>query len=389
MAKILYVQYTNPGGYPPLQHSSRILADAGWKVLFLGTGAYGANALEFQGHPNIRVRRMRFCPAGWRQKLHYAAYCAWVLCVAIGWRPQWVYASDLLSCPVAFLLASLLGMRVVYHEHDSTDGPRARGGLAQAARGALLRKAALCVFPNEGRGSALLAGEEVPWVVVRNCPQVSEIREPVTRSQAGDILVYYHGNISSSYLPLTIIQAVAWAPGVRLRVIGYETVGAEGHIAALRAEADRLGVRNRLDIRSAMPRADLMKLCAECDVGLSLMPTCGKNFNEQYMVGASNKAFDYLACGLPLLVSDLPDWRSMFVDPGYGLSCNPEDPKSIAAAIRWLVEHPEQMRVMGENGRQRILSEWNYENQFRPVLSLIVNHQTDGATEESRVGNAV
>jgi hypothetical protein len=31
--RILYVQYTNPVGYPPLEHSSRILADAGLQIL--------------------------------------------------------------------------------------------------------------------------------------------------------------------------------------------------------------------------------------------------------------------------------------------------------------------------------------------------------------------
>jgi hypothetical protein len=33
--KTLYLQYTNPAGYPPLEPSSRILANEGWQVLFL------------------------------------------------------------------------------------------------------------------------------------------------------------------------------------------------------------------------------------------------------------------------------------------------------------------------------------------------------------------
>jgi hypothetical protein len=49
------------------------------------------------------------------------------------------------------------------------------------------------------------------------------------------------------------------------------------------------------------------------------MPTCSRDRNEQAMSGASNKAFDYLVCGLAVLVSNLPDWRSTFVEPGYGL----------------------------------------------------------------------
>ena len=48
MRRILYVQYTTPAGYPPLEHSSRILADRGWEVQFLGSGASGdADAFKF------------------------------------------------------------------------------------------------------------------------------------------------------------------------------------------------------------------------------------------------------------------------------------------------------------------------------------------------------
>src|SRR5262249_15965707 len=106
--RILYIQYTNPAGYPPLEHSSRILADAGWKVEFLGTGALGAE-LRFPPHPNITTRQMAFCPAGWRQKLHYFRFALWVLGWALWRRPRWVYASDLLSCPVALVLSFLPG----------------------------------------------------------------------------------------------------------------------------------------------------------------------------------------------------------------------------------------------------------------------------------------
>src|SRR5438552_3463857 len=72
--RILYVQFTNPAAYPPLEHSSRILADAGWDVMFLGTGALGADRLEFRPHRRIRVRRMPFVPGGWRQKVRYVGF---------------------------------------------------------------------------------------------------------------------------------------------------------------------------------------------------------------------------------------------------------------------------------------------------------------------------
>ena len=116
--RILYVQYTNPAGYPPLEHSSRILADRGWQVMFLGTGAHGADSLKFPSHTNIEVRRWKFREPGLWQKLHFLAFNDWVLITALRWKPKWIYASDPFACPVALLL-KLIGFRVLYHEHDS------------------------------------------------------------------------------------------------------------------------------------------------------------------------------------------------------------------------------------------------------------------------------
>src|SRR5580765_6909970 len=91
--RVLYVQYTNPGAYPPIHHSARMLADAGFDVLMLGTVRDGS-PLTVPAHDRIRVELMRFEPAGWRQKLHYARFAAWIAAATLKYRPTWVYASD-------------------------------------------------------------------------------------------------------------------------------------------------------------------------------------------------------------------------------------------------------------------------------------------------------
>jgi spore maturation protein CgeB len=89
----------------------------------------------------------------------------------------------------------------------------------------------------------------------------------------------------------------------------------------------------------------------------------------KWMTGASNKPFEYLAGGMPLLVSELPTWREMFVQPGYGRACDPTDAESIRTAVRWYLDHPDDRRAMGEVGRQQLLTEWNYEKEFAPVMN--------------------
>ncbi len=378
--RILYLQYTNPACYPSLEHSSRILAEAGWEVLFLGTGGLGVDALRFPPDDRITVRQLPFRHAGWRQKLQYLGFCVWALVWALRWRPRWVYCSDPLSCPVALALTVLPGVRLIYHEHDSpTSG---NGGLQRNSRFArfvlwsrrrVARRAALCILPNQQR-MARFVGEmgNGPTVsCVWNCPSLEEVR-PSRAPSDGRLTVYYHGNIGPGYLPPSVLKAVAMLRGdLRLWIIGYETISTLHYRDFLKGEARRFGIGDCVEFLEPMPRYRLMKMCAESDVGLALVPRNDGDVNNLHMTGASNKPFDYLACGLALLVSDLPDWRRLYVDPGYGLACDPDDPKSIAAALRWFLEHPNEMRAMGERGRQRIAADWHYERRFAPVLELM------------------
>jgi len=161
---------------------------------------------------------------------------------------------------------------------------------------------------------------------------------------------------------------------VKLRVVGYETAGSREYVAELRQRALELGIKNRIEFLDPVPqRAELLAITLRSDIGLALMPLISADFNCETMTGASNKAFDYMACGLPVIVSDRPDWRAMFVEPGFAVGCDPGEPRSIANAIGSLLERPGYIRAMGEAGRQKIIEAWNYESMFGPVMQRLSN----------------
>jgi glycosyltransferase involved in cell wall biosynthesis len=377
--RVMYVQYMNPAGYPPLVHSARLLAGLGFDVLFLGTDAL-ADALTFPRHERIEVRLMPFQARGWRQKIHHARFVSWVLATALAWRPSWVYASDPLSCPAALLLKQLLGRRVVYHEHDSPSREAAEGGvgtrfqrLVMRARRSIARSADVCVLPSAERARrfADTTGRS-DALVVWNCPAKAEVSPAAHREADGTLRVLYHGSIVPARVPLSLLDALALTPAaVTLTIIGYETVGHERYTRELFAHAARLGVADRVTVVGPMSRDRLMQRGAGFDLGLALLPMASLDVNEQTMVGASNKSFDYLACGLSLLVSDRPEWVEAFVDAGYGRACDSRSAESIAASLRWFLDHPEERTAMGERGRRKVLSDWNYETTFQPVVERL------------------
>ena len=85
----------------------------------MGTGARGAGNLEFPRHSRIRVIRWPFVEGGLPQKAHYLAFGIWCLLFVLIWRPDWVYVSDPLICPIALAIKKITGVKMVYHEHDS------------------------------------------------------------------------------------------------------------------------------------------------------------------------------------------------------------------------------------------------------------------------------
>jgi glycosyltransferase involved in cell wall biosynthesis len=373
--RVLYIQYANPAAFPPLEHSSRILAADGWDVLFLGVRSENTNALRFPACDKIEVKLLRDCPAGWKNWLRYLYFLVWVATNALLWRPTWIYASDLGACMATFPLAVLSRRNIIYHEHDLplADTSGFQNVIFLMFRGLLARRASVCIVPNEERAKVLQSQtSSTKTVVVWNCPTLDEVAEVRNGQNADEVWLLYQGSIVPPRLPVQVLHALRTVPPiVKLRVIGYETVGHKGYVACLKKLARELGIENRFQYVGSLSRAELLKWCRQSDIGLSLMPLNGSDLNMTHMTGASNKAFEYLSTGMALLVSDLPDWNRFFVEPGYAVCCNPSDVKSIENSLTWFLRHPKEMRDMGERGRKRIFTDWNYENQFARILSLM------------------
>ena len=385
--RILYVQFTNPAEYGPLEHGARMLVDAGFDVVFLGVAAVD-DPLTFSADAHFQIVLQRLEPPGWRQKLQYIRFAIWVLRWASRWKPTWIYASDRLAAPIGVVLRQFLKTRVVYHEHDSPDETPAPTSVflrvVLAARRRLALTADTCVLPNEQRAAEFTRTTGRRHVeAVWNCPRRTDVVGERVLIADAPLRVLYHGTIVPVRLPLTVIDAIAAVPGTTLSVVGYGTVGYRDYLDQLKYRADALGVSDRVRFAGTFPhRRDLMDHCSTCDVGLSLLSGTCSDFNERTMVGASSKVFEYLAGGLALLVGNLPEWREAYVDTGLARSCDPASAESIAAALRWFVGHPDERLEMGRRGRQRILDEWNYDRTFRPVLDRIVG--SGGAVHANR-----
>ncbi len=366
--RVLYIQYTNPTAYPPLEHSSKILAEDGWQVRFVAIRARGdSNTLQFAHDANIELRFMSYCPPGFWQKIHYFRYVIWSLWQCLTFWPAVVYASDAWSYPIGYILTYLPGVEVVMHEHDT---PQCNGStimrLIGVFRKSLCKRALICICPQRERASLMKDTLQPRSLqVVFNCPSRTEL---LTRTTTVDneLRLWFHGSIVPTQLPRVLLDAMGQCDfPVRLSFAGYETIGHPGYVQELLDRAEEIGLSEKVTYVGAIPtRVDMYKQASQNHVGLALF---SMNFREP-MVGASNKPFDYLACGLALLASETPEWKSFFIDRGCGLGCNSEDPRSIAQALTQFWTDRKRLERFAKNAELLLGAEWNYEAQFGPVL---------------------
>jgi len=83
-----------------------------------------------------------------------------------------------------------------------------------------------------------------------------------------------------------------------------------------------------------------------------------------------NKMFEYMSSSIPVIASNFPLWREIIEGNNCGLCVDPLDPKAIAAAIDYLVQNPAVARQMGENGRQAVLSKYNWSTEEKKLLGF-------------------
>lgn len=376
--RITFIQYTNPAYWPPVDHASSILARGGWETLLLGIRAIKNEKLALEPMKNRVVKIFNAPLGGIAGKVGYLAYQLWAAAEIRRFEPSWIYASAPLAAPLA-LCFNAAGGGVIYHEHDSPnlEGPLVERSIFMkgiyALRQRLARRAQLCVLPNQARADLFESQTQAANVACAwNCPLKTEA-VPTRKQKLGQPPVfYYHGNVSAELFPLRILDAAARIQKpYRLWVAGYETAGHEGYKNLLNQKAAGLGLAGRFQTFDGMPRRELLRLMQQADIGLALVSRSSDDVNLKHLAGASNKAFDYLSAGLPALVPDAADWREIFVQTGVARACDPGDTDAIAAGLAWFIDHPEEALAMGERGRQKVLSEWNYERQFEKCLNLL------------------
>ncbi|MGO4572014.1 glycosyltransferase family 4 protein [Microvirga sp. 2TAF3] len=313
--------------FHPLANDSRVLRTAealhraGHEVLLIGYGPaprnapYAVSLLPDLPSP-FAIRAgilMRQAPANLLPASSHAFY--WLhegrrraREILSAFRPEAIHANDWNTLPLALDAKKRHGTRIVYDSHEmaiaeyehSLKWRLAALSHVKAIEGRGIRAADAVITVSPGIAEAL--AEAYPGLptpsIVRNVPDAT--LAPF-RAAGSTIEVLFHGLLRNNRGLEAIIESLPlWRDEFRLTLRGS---AAPAYLSGLKAQAEARGVANRIRFEPSVAPPDVVPRASEADIGLCILPDSSRHNR----FALPNKLFEYLAAGLAVVTSPLPD----------------------------------------------------------------------------------
>jgi len=368
--KVALVAFDDPYLLPPTMNAAKALAAQGWQVEVHGI-RWRTRVAQQDPSPGVTVRLHGEVGPGIAHYVAYARFFAQCVVAAARRRHDWIYAYDLMAAPVGQAMARAAGARWVYHGHDVPSlsrGLRLIRALPRSLRAA--RRADLVVFPQAERARlfALEAGLETSPRIVFNCPPRDWLdgaegdAEVAAFQRRWPRFVVYQGGLGRSLGTAALIESLPyWPPDVGLVLVGDHT---RPEASALRRE----NPNDRVLWRGAVSYHQLPAITRAASLGVLITPCPDDNLNLLHLAGASNKVFEYLAAGLPVLVPDTPGFQALIEKPRHGELCHDASPEALGAQISRLLSDEKAAQAMAQRNVAAFRSTFHYEHQFSPII---------------------
>lgn len=204
------------------------------------------------------------------------------------------------------------------------------------------------------------------YAPLRMQPQVkTDISGENERGLDASITAIHIGPISRARGWPQLLQALA---GMKCRELNVLLLGGvhEGE-GVLMDEASRLGVADRVRIKSTVPYEQVFSYLQSSKIGLMLYQPGILNHVYAFPI----KMYDYMLAGLPFIAPDFAvEVEPVVREEKCGLLLDTSRPDQIAQALDWFCENLPEAEQMGRRGTRAVLEKYNWEKEKEKLLSV-------------------
>ncbi len=310
-----------------VMRTNQVLLEMGYEPFFVGRQLPDSKTFKKE-YPHKRFKLI--FEKGF---LFYAHYNLRLFLFLLGKKPDLLVSNDLDTLLPNFLISKLKSIPLIYDSHEYFTGS------PEIQKRPLVKKFWTAIekwiFPklkhivtvNDSISNLYKKEYGKEMTVVRN---ISDSRLPEkikTRAELGlpenaFILINQGAGINVERGMEEMVQTMPLLPqDVVLLIVG--NGDAVPHLKKMVAE---MNLEKRVIFKPKQPYLDMLQYTLNADCGLSL----DKPLSPNYQFSLPNKVFDYIKCGLPLVVSDVVEVREIVEKYQIGKICDEVTPQVIA-----------------------------------------------------------
>jgi glycosyltransferase involved in cell wall biosynthesis len=356
-----------------LGHDVRLVAPASKDALLVKSADWDSLAYHYGLQTRFQVEWLPVRPCFRRYDLGLAA---------VNWARDWGASLLYTRLPQAAAIASLRGMATILEVHDMPQGKagpllfriflRGRGArrLVVITR-SLLKDLRDRLAAPEDETFTLVAPDGVDLSRYTNLPGIQEARQllpervrqqlSVERMVAG-----YTGHLYRGRGVELMLEVACRLPEIVFLLVG----GEPNDVQNLEVQVRQKGLSNVI-LAGFVPNAELPVYQAACN--FLLMPY------QQHVAASSGgdiasylspmKLFEYMACGRPILSSNLPVLQEV-LQPEFAILLPPQDANAWVAALRGLAGDDKRRAELGQLA-QLNAAQYSWEERAKRVLKGI------------------
>jgi glycosyltransferase involved in cell wall biosynthesis len=150
-------------------------------------------------------------------------------------------------------------------------------------------------------------------------------------------ILLYQGGIQTGRGLDKLIKAVPHFKEGVLVLIGEGKIKKE-----LQDTVKEMNLEEKVKFHPKVPVGDLPRYTRNGYIGFQVL----NNVCFNHYSASSNKLFEYMMAGVPVVACSFPEIQRVVEGDGTGVSVDSHDPVSIADGVNWLLEHQEQYEKM-------------------------------------------
>jgi|SRR5271157_33188 len=166
----------------------------------------------------------------------------------------------------------------------------------------------------------------------------------------------YSGGMSERtgvFVLLDAIEKLAQR-SIRPKVLMFGYTDTPGFKSEFLDRAEKKGIQDCFELLGRVPHEGVPLLLRQARVGVVPLQPIPK-----FLKNIPTKVFEYWACGLPIVASNLPPIRLFFREGVYGHLVDSASSQQFADAISRLLQDPENAERMGAQARNAVLHRFN------------------------------